>query len=267
MLVAAYLRMLEAELRNEPLVKSHVNAEVQQHIDRSRASIEYKFQNVSAVLRDLRHPFINGYKPASNYQESLVDAVALALDDHDSLAEAALRAITGPASDLGPPVDWHHVSPPQLEFGWLRRSQRVAVRRDYVALDAANRELGLAGELAVVEHERSLLLSTGRPELAEQVEHVSHTRGDGLGYDVLSFDANGAQKFIEVKTTREGCHWPMLVTRNEVDFSSETADQFHLYRVFDFAAGRAGLFTLPGSIQDTCVLSATTFEASARRAG
>ena len=31
--------------------------------------------NVSAVLRDLNHPFVNGYKPAVNYQDSLTEAV------------------------------------------------------------------------------------------------------------------------------------------------------------------------------------------------
>ena len=31
--------------------------------------------DVSAVLRDLNHPFVNGYKPAVNYQDSLTDAV------------------------------------------------------------------------------------------------------------------------------------------------------------------------------------------------
>ena len=73
--VSAYLRLLEAELRDAHLVKTELNREVQSATGRSKGAIEYKFQNVSAVLRDLNHPFVNGYKPAVNYQDSLTEAV------------------------------------------------------------------------------------------------------------------------------------------------------------------------------------------------
>ena len=32
---------------------------------------------------------------------------------------------------------------------------------------------------------------------------------------MLSFDRDGTEKFIEVKTTKQGKHWPMLISRNE----------------------------------------------------
>lgn len=79
----------------------------------------------------------------------------------------------------------------------------------------------------------------GRTDLAGGVEHVSRARGDGPGFDVLSFDPEGTERYLEVKTTRQGLHWPMLVTRNEAAFSQEAASRFHLYRVFDF--GRPAL--------------------------
>lgn len=44
-------------------------------IGRPRGSIEYKHQNISAVLKGLGEDWIPGYKPAFNFQASLVDAV------------------------------------------------------------------------------------------------------------------------------------------------------------------------------------------------
>ena len=70
--------------------------------------------------------------------------------------------------------------------------------------------------------------------LANRVEHVSDIRGDGLGYDVLSFEASGAERFIEVKTTVFGAVTPFYVSRNELAFSEEKDDQFVLARVHEF---------------------------------
>src|SRR5690625_4580080 len=44
--------------------------------DRSEGSVEFKHQNISAVLKGLGEDWIPGYKPAFNFQITLVDAVA-----------------------------------------------------------------------------------------------------------------------------------------------------------------------------------------------
>ena len=44
--------------------------------DRSEGSVEFKHQNISAVLKGLGEDWIPGYKPAFNFQMTLVDAVA-----------------------------------------------------------------------------------------------------------------------------------------------------------------------------------------------
>jgi len=38
----------------------------------------------------------------------------------------------------------------------------------------------------------------GQPILADKVDHVSQSNGDGLGFDVLSYEADGKERFIEV---------------------------------------------------------------------
>ena len=82
----------------------------------------------------------------------------------------------------------------------LRPQQGV----DYLAIEAANRSLGPAGEEFVLRFEVARLVRAGQERLAVMVELVSETRGDGLGYDVLSFEISGRERLIEVKTTSYG---------------------------------------------------------------
>jgi hypothetical protein len=55
-------------------------------------------------------------------------------------------------------------------------------------------------------------LAAGLDSLAAKVEHVSRTRGDGLGFDVLSFDEQGKERYIEVKTTAFAKETPFFVS-------------------------------------------------------
>ena len=101
-----------------------------------------------------------------------------------------------------------------------------------------------------------------RPDLAKRVEWSSQELGDGLGYDIASFNGDGTTRLIEVKTTGLGKEFPFLVTSNEVTVSGREANTFHLYRVFDFAT-KPRLYVLPGALADTCRLHPTQFRASA----
>ena len=74
--VTAYFEMLELEARQHGYNKSERNARLRQHLKgRSKAAVELKHQNISAVLRDLGLPFVAGYKPRSNVQLLLRIAV------------------------------------------------------------------------------------------------------------------------------------------------------------------------------------------------
>jgi hypothetical protein len=65
---------------------------------------------------------------------------------------------------------------------------------------------------------------------------LAETIGDGLGFDVLSYDdADESEKLIEVKATGLGKFFPFYVTVTEVRCSEDMAEMFCLFRVFDFA--------------------------------
>ncbi|HYN30827.1 MAG TPA: DUF3883 domain-containing protein [Dermatophilaceae bacterium] len=258
--VLAYFDMLHRELRQEPYVKAKVNDEVRRVTGRSKGSVEFKFANVSAVLREMHHPFILGYQPRSKFQDSLRDAVLRHIGDRADLEESALEAALRIAQSRVD-VDFDLKDPPHVELSDDYQRHRRAAKRDYVQLDAANRSLGHAGEVAIVDLERRRLRAAGATRLAAKVEHVSETQGDGLGFDILSFSPDGDEKWIEVNTTRFGIAWPMLISRNEVATSQEQPERFRLYRVFDFDAPRPGLYELRGPVTSTCQLVPETFHA------
>src|SRR5690606_33207345 len=131
-------------------------------------------------------------------------------------------------------------------------------RRDYLAQEARNRSLGRAGELFVLEVEARRLHAAGKRTLGNRVDHVAVTRGDGLGYDVLSFEEDGRERLIEVKTTAFGELTPFYVSRNELARSEADAASYRLYRLFDFRQ-RPRLFSLPGAIAGHCQLDAVSY--------
>jgi len=113
------------------------------------------------------------------------------------------------------------------------------IQFDHAEQDARNRRLGLAGELAVIERERTSLIAIGRPDLADRVLHVASVEGDAAGYDIKSFTSEGEGKFIEVKTTKGSPQTAFYLSANEVRFAADHADRYYLFRVFDFDEANA----------------------------
>jgi radical SAM superfamily enzyme YgiQ (UPF0313 family) len=99
--------------------------------------------------------------------------------------------------------------------------------------------------------------------LADKVTHISAIEGDGAGFDILSFEPDGRERFIEVKTTRFAKETPFFASRNEVEFANSHPAQFHLYRLFDFKR-TPRLFGLTGSLQDRCHLNPVSYRCSLR---
>ena len=263
--VADYLRMLTLELSGQSYSKAaHIRALAQILDGRSEHSIDFKHRNVSAVLLELNCPYIRGYKPLPHYQRLLFDVVAQQLVSNVLFDKAALVASEQPvAPPLLTELAGILVEAPKLSYkaedvtpDYVRKF--TAVRRDYFAREAQNRSLGEAGEIFVLEYESRKLHLMGKRHLGERVERVSHTQGDGLGYDVLSFDESGRERFIEVKTTAFGKETPFYVSRNEFAFSECEPSQFHLYRLFEFRR-EPKLFDLPGVISTHCRLDPVSY--------
>lgn len=272
-IVEDYLTMLEHQLRGRRYSKTeHRRALSRLLSGRNESSIEYKHRNISAVLEEVGYPFLSGYKPLSNYQGLLADVVLARLRE-DTRLEHVVASDAEEVPELTvPSVDEilrAFVAPPSPEKS--RRPVRdarthpyqlrvVQQGTNYLEREARNRDLGRAGEVFVVRFEQARLLHGGHERLAAQVEHVSRSRGDGLGYDVLSYEESGRERLIEVKTTKHGKETPFFVSQNEVSVSTMEAERYQLYRVFDFRK-RAKLFSLAGSLRSTCDLEPNSYRA------
>lgn len=252
--VRAYLNMLEQELTGQHYSKTQYRREVAERIGRSEASLEWKFRNVSAVLADQRCVYVRGYKPAVNYQDSLADEVTRQVRGRPDFFHKMDTAVDRDAADLLD-LNWtDSVMPTEvLITDGPHRLHTRGYHTDYVAREAANKSLGDRGERAVVRRERSILEAAGRRDLAEQVRHVSLEDGDGWGYDVKSFEPNGEERHLEVKTTRQSINWPMIVSRHEVRVSESKPEHYVLMRLYNFGDG-TGYYELHGAISATCDL-------------
>src|SRR5260370_3972514 len=87
LIVADYFAMLAADLSGQAYVKSRHSAALMARIGRSHRSVEFKHQNISAVLDELGMPWIPGYKPKLNYQNAIFDAIDRYLTTHRHVLE------------------------------------------------------------------------------------------------------------------------------------------------------------------------------------
>ncbi|MBK1613668.1 hypothetical protein CKO44_09315 [Rubrivivax gelatinosus] len=265
--VEAYFRMLALEAQASAYRKTDFNAELRQRLrGRSKASVELKFQNVSAVLHALNLPFVPGYKPRGNTQLLLRKAVQRFL-----LENAAWVATIADAMEDARPVNARPfqavlVEQPQVENVVVPDLGRVRLPRkiDFAGRDQANRKLGRAGEQWVLEYEQARLNQVGRPDLFARVDWVSDRLGDGAGFDIQSYEETNAPRYIEVKTTNAGHASAFIVSRNELEFSKEAGEQFVLYRLFEFRRSPR-LYMLRGDVSQHVALEPLDYRAAFRR--
>jgi hypothetical protein len=264
LIVADYFAMLAEDMAGRPYNKARHRRNLMPLLrSRTEGSIEFKHQNISAVLKGLGEDWIPGYKPAFNFQMTLVDAVARWL----AWNPAWLGRMPGtrPATGLreaaliwiGPSPTLSNQPPPQE----LEQMLHVARKFDVAGRDERNRALGRAGEECVVAHERSALNVAGRDDLARKVRWVSEEDGDGAGYDIASFTPDGRERLIEVKTTNGWERTPFYISRNELAVAEERRSDWCLFRLWNFSR-EPKAFELHPPLDAHVALTATAFQAS-----
>jgi len=156
------------------------------------------------------------YKPKVNFEKLIIEPPILA--------------------QVGEPTPLYHRNP--FKINYLEREQR-------------NNKLGMSGEELVLNYEKWILIKNGKNKLSEQVRWISKEEGDGSGFDILSKNNNGTDKYIEVKTTKLGKEIPFYFTRNELIFSQQHNKDFHLFRLYNFDSD-VKMFTKIGGLDTVC---------------
>lgn len=255
--------MLRMELIGEPFFKSRHNDALQNLIKRSKGSIEFKHQNISAVLVLLGEPWIAGYKPRNNFQKALIDGIERYLENRQSYIPLKAHQIAGleeanlslfieePPQKMNDTEDIH----PALS--------RLIRKFDPAKRDERNRALGKAGEERALHHEHWRLKHAGRGDLARRVRWVSQEDGDGAGYDIRSFTNSGEERLLEVKTTMGHRTTPFYLSQNEKEFAEERGDALRIFRLYNFASAPRA-FEMAPPLEERLVLSPTNYRASFR---
>lgn len=260
--VASYLEMLSAETAGRTYSKSVHRRKLLHQLQaaRTESAIELKYQNISAAMLDLGLPYIRGYKPRRNYQAALIAEIQRRVDAAPQLLHALGDFAEGdapPGSQLRRTQPPKPAPPPRTSPA---KRDGVGRHRDYGLLQEENSRRGRQGERLVVDYERAWLGEQGRDDLADCVTWAADKTGDGLGYDVISFDLAGRERYIEVKTTALGEDIPFFITAAEMIFAQRNADQYALYRVYD-VLDEPRFFALEGDITGMLTLTPVTYSA------
>lgn len=133
---------------------------------------------------------------------------------------------------------------------------------DWALRDERNRSLGDRGEKLVLQHEIAKLVDAGRQDLAAQVEHVALV-DSRAGYDIRSFEIDGRELRIEVKTTAGPKSAAFFISANEVRASELFPDEFRIYRVFQIRGkdDQAGFYVLKGDVTEVLDLVPSSYRA------
>lgn len=263
LIVADYFEMLEFELQNQKYNKAAHNRGLLPLLnERTRGAIESKHQNISAVLKNMGLPFINGYKPLHNYQGLLEQTVAQFLKENRIHFEKWFEIFAeNEASDQAQKIDFETILDEEPESSIVEEREPTyrPIKINYLEKEQNNRNLGEKGEKLVIDYERWRLIKAGKEALADKIEWISKEKGDGTGYDILSKNINGTDRYVEVKTTKLSKEVPIYLTRTELAFANKNAENFYLYRVFNFDS-KPQFFIREGNYESFCTVQPMTFK-------
>jgi len=173
LIVADYFAMLRHERQHQTFSKTeHRKALIPQLDHQTDGSVEFKHQNISAVLVNIGRPYMKGYLPRGNYQQILEDDVIAYLDRHKSVFEPLFEAF---AEQAMPSHSFEEINfasclekEPERSVPKIREPRYRTIKVNYLEKEQNNRTLGTGGEQFVMNYEKWRLQREGRSCLDPQ---------------------------------------------------------------------------------------------------
>ena len=191
-------------------------------------SREMKYQTYDDVIENL----ISNTDPNYIMEKDAVNILEQELLESSELEEAEI--ITLKLSDI----------PEGRKTSKFSEMSKKTIRKiDYVKKQKKNAENGLIGEKLVMSYEAEKLRSLGKEELIEKIKWISK-EDDGTGYDILSFDENGNEIYIEVKSTADNENAVFFISTNEINAMEKLKEKYFVYRVFNVKSKNPLVFIL-----------------------
>lgn len=170
-------------------------------------------------------------------------------DEEANTADISLEIQDIPEEDINPEIVLLDQADVRKVWNRLPR-MRTNPKPDYEKRREENVEIGLRGEKIVMDIERKRLIDAGRSDLAEKVWQASLV-DDSLGFDILSFEADGQKKHIEVKATRNrrSSRLKFFLSENERR-AAEFFENYHIYYVEDAGSARPRVTQIQGTLDE-----------------
>lgn len=139
------------------------------------------------------------------------------------------------------------IAPPKPKF------YEAGEGRDYAKERKQNEALGRVGEEYVVDYENQRLSKLCLGGNKNKCIHKAKLPGgDMCGYDILSYNDDGSERYIEVKTTKSSFSTKFYLSHREMEFSKQKAQNYYLYRVYNYdVKNRTGeIAIIQGSLEE-----------------
>lgn len=194
------------------------------------------FKNNDAVMKDWSNFEFNRFlyhsfgKPDSDEKDNDVPIV---LGKYKSLSFPPIETVSFEFIDL-------ETTPPTNKIGNKKKKEKTT---DFNKRGKRLKRIGDRGEQIVLRAEHAKLVEQGREDLAKKIDHIAK-RDDSAGYDIVSYDNNGLEKYIEVKSTvRPTGSVDIFISSNELSVA-EDLENYYIYIVFSAGGKEAKIWPI-----------------------
>ena len=209
--------------------------ELETHIEFKKGRVD-SIRKVKTLIHLIRNHIVqNNHDVIKVYVEKLNDSEYYYKDE--SLLMLAQNVFWYAARTYDHLKELDDYIPPIIKIGRLRGSEYApkvhekGIKTDYDKKSKKDKALGKSGESFVLEFEHNKLKGTGYTP-----EWVSENQGDGLGFDILSYDLEGNEIYIEVKTTSFDENTLFFITATELAAAKKHGKRYFLYRLYKFGS-------------------------------
>lgn len=126
------------------------------------------------------------------------------------------------------------------------KNKNKETKVDYLNRSRKFKRIGDRGEQIVIRAERQFLEKNGRKDLAKLVDQISE-RDDSVGYDIKSYELDGTEKLIEVKSTlRKIGKSNIFLSANELQVA-ENKENYYFYIIYEVGSKRPKIWKVKSS--------------------
>ena len=165
-------------------------------------------------------------KYIDTYRSIVIDPISSSLID-------VLDETVFEDSDRNPNIDFDYEIPAFLPKEIVPKNKNESIKKikNKKKYTPPSKKVGDAGEEYVYNFEKNKLIKNGKEQLAKKIIKQYKDSSFFPGYDIKSFDLEGNEIYIEVKSTKNKKKSYFEISENEINAAKKYKTQFHIYHV------------------------------------